>query len=184
MKEDDPVLLAYKEQRQYISAKNWGNEVEGLKQEYALPDEGVITGFSKEGWKTWVKKAIKKKAIEDLCKERSSMSKASDFPPEKHLQTKSYFFNLDYEHARILFRLRCQNLDIKAWHQYRYNDLECRLCGGTETADHVLRRCAMIRAEYVPSEVSVYTEDKTMQRKVAERGRMFIKQLEELMREG
>ena len=178
MADDDPVLLFYKVQLQYVSEKNWGNEVEELKQIYNLPTEAeAIRKLSKEEWKSMVKEAVRKRALEVLCKERDRASNGSMFETEDTLALKQYFYDLNVEHARILFRMRCRNWDIKEWHMYKYTDQHCRLCGEEETLDHVLRRCAAVKVEAIRANDSVYTSDKDAVKRIVIRAKSFSDQV-------
>ena len=99
--------------------KNWANESKQLRIEYDLNmKECDIANLGKEEWKKKVKEGVTRKALNDLCEERKTLSRATDYPEETDLAEKSYFSNLDSTHARILFRIRCKNWDIKAWRQY------------------------------------------------------------------
>ena len=157
---EDPVLLSYREQLKYTHAKNWGNESEELIRMYQLPtEESEIKKMTKEEWKATVKEAIRQKAVDELRRNRDRKSKAAGFEEEDRLITKGYLYYLNYEHARILFRIRCKNWDIKEWQDFKYPDQLCRLCrdGDTlETLDHVLRKCSVVKADAVPENVNVY----------------------------
>ncbi len=176
---DDPVLLTYRQQLQYAQEKNWGNETEQLKEIYKLPeDEKEILKCSKDEWKLKVKEAAVTRAVQDLCGERRTMSRADEFEMEDTLATKAYFYHLNYEHARILFRLRCKNFDIKEWKQHIYTNMTCRVCGEEgETLDHVLRKCRSVTTKPISHRLSVYTEVEELQREIVERVKSFKDQV-------
>ena len=159
--------------------KNWANESKKLREEYELNvDECEIAKLEKVVWKNKVKEAVTKKALKDLCEERHTLSRASDYPRELKLAVKEYFFSLNAGHARLLFRIRCKNWDIKAWRQYMYNDLQCRLCGeADETLEHVLAHCTQVSCEPLSSDIDVYSEDEEIQRAIARRAKLFADQV-------
>ena len=179
LSDDDPVLRAYEAQGYYIMEKNWANDSKKLREEYELNvDECEIAKLEKVVWKNKVKEAVTKKALKDLCEERHTLSRASDYPRELKLAVKEYFFSLNAGHARLLFRIRCKNWDIKAWRQYMYNDLQCRLCGeADETLEHVLAHCTQVSCEPLSSDIDVYSEDEEIQRAIARRAKLFADQV-------
>ena len=185
LSEEDPVLKAYKAQGKYIMEKNWANESKKLRIEYDLDiEESEIVKSGKEEWKQKVKKAVTKKALKDLCEERRNLSRATEYPEETELAPKMYFSNLNSTHARILFRIRCKNWDIKAWRQYMYHDMNCRLCGlGDETITHVLKVCREVKSEPLSGNIDVYTENTEMQKAITQRARSFADRVKEVEEE-
>ena len=182
---DDPVFKAYIEQGRYIMEKNWANESKQLRIEYGLNmEECDIANLGKEEWKKKVKEGVTRKALKDLCEERKTLSRATDYPEETNLAEKSYFSNLDSTHARILFRIRCKNWDIKAWRQYMYTDTVCRLCQmGEETIEHVLKHCSKVVSEPLTGDLDIYTEDLGKQKRISQRARLFAEQVKEVEEE-
>ena len=175
LSEDDPVFRTYKEQRKYIMERNWANEIIELRETYEL-QEIDVGELSKKKWKRLVKKNIRRKALDELCKERATLSRATEYPEEKQLAPKKYLTDLNAVHARILFRLRCKNWDLKEWRQYMYEDMSCRLCEQEdETLEHVLCCCGEVGREppLQRDNLNVYTEDHETQMKLVKRAKSF-----------
>ena len=143
---DDPVRIAYNEQKPYTNEPNWYNEICTLIKEYGLElDEETIRNMSREKWKEITSSAIHKTVLESLYKDCISKSKTANLPRYPSLSQQDYFQYLSPKRARMFFQLRAGVYDIKCNRSYMYNDEECRLCSNQkEDADHVLNQCSEI----------------------------------------
>ena len=178
LSEDDPVSKAYKEQGKYLMERNWANEIKELRERYEL-EQIDVEKVEKKTWKKMVKKKVREKALVELCRERTSLSRTSEYPDEKELAPKKYLKDLNAVHARILFRIRCKNWDLKEWRQYMYEDKLCRLCEqDDESLEHVLCYCRKVTS--VPlqgTDLDVYSDDIDIQLKIVTRAKSFADQI-------
>ena len=68
-----------------------------------------------------------------------------------------YLSVLHRSHSKIIFKWRCQTLDIKSHSTWKYNDLVCRGCGvENEDPDHVIN-CGS--ADIIETEIEVLNLD-------------------------
>ena len=177
---DDPVYQMYVEQGKYEMEINWANEVKVLRLKYELPQSDTdIKGMDKEKWKMIVKEKITEKASRALTEKLKTFSKGKDFSSVKEITTQKYFFKLDAESARTMFKLRSRTFDIKAWRKFKYPDLRCRLCNTEEeTFEHVVHGCKMMEDFGYRQPVNVYEDNMEMMKAVIERVGQFKSQVE------
>ena len=143
---DDPVQIAYEEQKMYSGEPNWYNEICSLMKSYGLEmNEQKIQNMSKDKWKEETSSAIRKTVFESLVADCLSKSKTSKLPRYPCYSQQDYFVNLPPKKARMYFQLRAGVYDFKCNRKYMYNDEICRLCNsGEESTDHVINHCDKI----------------------------------------
>ena len=118
--------------------KNWWTGVKELLSKYNLPSVNEIQEMTRTRYKGLVSEAINDVAFQNLKDECSARGKTSSvtystFGMQKYLQ------ELPSTHSRIIFRSRCQILDLKTHRPYNYANTTCRKCHDhEETLDHVL----------------------------------------------
>ena len=77
-----------------------------------------------------------------MNKQHTTLAKSSQMPPYAASKIQEYFNFLSPGDARLSFQIRVQVFDVKRWKKYRYEDLNCRLCGAdVEDINHVLNEC-------------------------------------------
>ena len=178
--EDDPVRLIWKHQVEMPAYNNWWTGVNELMVRYSLElTEVEIKELSKEAYKEKIKKAVRKKAFEDLklechSKENTKNLNYTEFKKQK------YIVKLYPNHSSIIFRCRSKTLNIKDWMQYKYGDDEkyCRWCGvSDETLDHIVN-CGYVGETIDSAEHIVHGSDLQKMKNIAERVEDFLQRVE------
>ena len=179
---DDPVLLAYQQQMNYVAEKNWANECIQLRAKYNLKEnDEEIALLSKEAWKERVKKIVTREVLQDLNEEKMSKKKVAATKIYESMEGEEYLTTLKPEHARILFRVRSGMSIVKEHRQYEYgeDDMLCRLCDcERETLGHVFQ-CKEMNSPMV-NEGDEYSEDMDKLEAVAVRMCDFGAQVDKL----
>ena len=141
--EDDPVhqmfvnLMALDQKGE----QNWWSHVKSLLVKYNLPvDLNHIKTLKKCNYKEAVNKSVENKTLNELNTQCKSLSKTSSLSYET-LKTQSYLLQMYPDQARIIFKIRCQMLDLKTQKSFmfREDDTLCRKCTlEEETFEHAL----------------------------------------------
>ena len=140
LEESDPVKQAFEQEKRYPFEKNWANEImETLSRFEIHESEEVIKAMPEQTWKNIYKKRIKEVAFKQLLEER--LKKGANLRYEK-LSRRGYFDILPFQDAKLIFKLRAEVYDIKAFRKFQYEDDICRLCNaGTENLEHIVNLC-------------------------------------------
>ena len=137
----DPVFQLFVEMQRFSEAgeKNWWTGVEKCLGKYQLPtDLARIKSMSKESFAVLVKKEVTRSALESLKAECAGLKKTAALRYDT-LKLQDYLSALYPSQSKIIFKWRCQTLDIKSHSTYKYNDLTCRGCGvNNEDPYHVI----------------------------------------------
>ena len=81
LEKDDPVFLAYSQQKVFMFEKNWYNEVSALRDEYNIQEtEEQMRSMTRDKWKATVKGYIYKYALNELNEENTHKKKTSHHP--------------------------------------------------------------------------------------------------------
>ena len=178
--EDDPVQKNWKHQIAMPEYNNWWTGVKELMLRYSIGmAEDDIKELSKESYKERVKKAVKKKAFEELnleCQNKEN-TKHIHYPEFKK---QKYIDKLYPNHSSIIFRCRSKTLNIKVWMKYMFGDGDnhCRWCGiCDETLDHVVN-CGYDGEVVESAEKIVLGSDIQKMRNIAERVEDFLRRVE------
>ena len=181
LEEDDPVYLAYCQQKLFEFEKNWYNEVETLRTKYGINKSNEqIKRITREKWKAIVKEHINKYALEQLNVENSQKSRTSHFSDRKTLEIQNYFLYLPPADARLYFAIRCGIVDLKTVRKYKYGeeDVMCRLCEiDEETLGHVINGCAKVPRTCLISDIYSLSKDVVVD--VVARMKTFVQLVEE-----
>ena len=150
MQNDDPVRVMYKEQLKFEYEKNWSNGVKALRQKYDIDEnDAEIANMSKETWKESIKKKIYKTALETLNKELATLKQSKFIPAYDCLKPQEYIYSVPPAQARNAFHIRTGIVDVKEVRKYKYQDVECRLCGENgENIEHIVNKCELITKTY------------------------------------
>ena len=155
----DPVFQLFEEMQKFSEAgeKNWWTGVEKCLGKYKLPtDFDKIKSMTKESFSTLVKKAVTRTALESLKVECAGLKKTAVLKYDS-LKLQEYLSVLHRSHSKIIFKWRCQTLDIKSHSTWKYNDLVCRGCGvENEDSDHVIN-CGS--ADRIETELNIINLD-------------------------
>ena len=132
---DDPVLLSYQEMLKFGSEANWANNILGLQQAYNLPlNDANIKRMDHRYWKSLVKSTINQVAFSKLVETCFTSRKMSHltYPrlkTSKYLHDIYYIYELDPQHAHVIFRAKVRILDLKISFKKKYaQNLSCPFC--------------------------------------------------------
>ena len=180
LEENDPVKKVYYEQLKYIDEKNWGNEVLKLRAKYNIPDtDPEIAEYSKDHWKSIVKRRIKTYALGILNREMSMQKHGCQMDQYHKLETQQYLKDLQPQKARKLFHVRAGILDVKTVRKYWYNDSVCRLCQqNDETVNHIVNECTLISR--TSGVIEVFTNNIVEMEQIADRCIQFANKTKEM----
>ena len=141
--EEDPVhqmfvnLMALDQKGE----QNWWSHVKSLLVNYHLSlDLNHIKTLKKCTFKEAVNKSVESKTFNELRTQCKSLSKTSSLTYET-FKTQSYLLEMYPDQARIIFKMRCQMLDLKTQKSFmfREDDTLCRKCHlEEETFEHAL----------------------------------------------
>ena len=125
-------------------------------------------------WKAKVHSKVKCNALSLLNEEKNQLSKSSAYPDAEDFKIAGYISQLTVSNACLLFRVRSRIIDIKEFHQYKYeNDKLCRCCElCEETLSHVWRDCPNLESEQC-EENDEFSEDVEVLEKVVRRVEEF-----------
>ena len=143
--EDDPVKAVYSQQLQYEYERNWANEIKELRTKYGIKEtDEEILALTKAKWKFMVKRKIHEYVLQTLNNNLSNL-KHCNVRTYEQMKQQEYLTLLSPAQARAIFQIRTGVYDIKACRKYKYEDMNCRLCGAsTEDVFHVVNVCTMI----------------------------------------
>ena len=128
LSEDDPVKMAYYEQKSFSSENNWAREIKNTLARCGLSEsEEEIAAMSKVKWKEVVSKQIKSVALKELNEKRKQLKNGSVVDEYDSLETQEYFQELNAQDSRTLFKIRAEVYDMKEYKQFKYDDTICRL---------------------------------------------------------
>ena len=157
---DDSELI----KRIYISQKNapvYGDWVKMIDQDKS--DLGIdltetdIQRYSKDVFKSFVKKKIHAKHLSNLSEMKIKHSK-SKFLDCSMLKPAEYIVSQKFttREKRLLFRLRSRTLELKGNFPGQFQDLICRTCGLADETQHHLLQCEAITSKlgYVQQQIS------------------------------
>ena len=159
----DPVFQLFVEMQKFSEAgeKNWWTGVEKCLEKYELPtDLEKVKSMSKESFSTLVKKAVTRTALASLKAECGGLKKTASLKYDS-LELQPYLSVLHRSHSRIVFKWRCQTLDIKSHSTYKYSDLICRGCGDSNEDPYHVINCGF--EEEIEGAVDVRVLDKLEQ---------------------
>ena len=101
---DDPVRIAYNDQKLYTNEPNWYNDICSLAKEYEVDlNEEAIQNMSKEKWKELTISAIHKTVLRSLYTDCVNKSKTANVPPYLCLSQQDYFQYLSRKELECFF---------------------------------------------------------------------------------
>ena len=102
-------------------------------------EEKTIETYPKSKWKTLVKNATKKSALQYLTYENSLLKNTKEISFEELKPSDYLQDNRNTSLSKIIFSLRSKTLDIKDWQPWNYFDNLCVGCEiKIETMNHFL----------------------------------------------
>ena len=125
------------------SKKDWMKSIEQDKQFLGIEtwDEEKIKSFKKQKFMNIIKELNKQRTFQYLLTKKETHSKVKylkyeELKIQEYLSPNRWITNK--EEAQFLFKLRCQQIAVKANMKWKYDDLQCRACRNeTETQQHV-----------------------------------------------
>jgi hypothetical protein len=170
LEETHPVKRAYEEQKKFTAEENWVKEMAATRIRFSITEsDEEIKQLTKPEWKRIVCRQVKKVALEELLEQRLKKGAAIIY---EQLDTKKYFKELSAGDARLMFKLRAEIYDIKAFRKYQYQDTACRLCDSAmENLEHIVNECREIPRS--TNKINLHTEDMDDIKTIIRRTRFF-----------
>ena len=135
--------------------KNWWTLTKTLLPKYNLNTLNLesIKSIKKCTFKKIVNNAVNDITFEDLKKECGSLKKTAGLSYSS-FSMQEYLTKLYPSQARLIFKARCQSLDIKTQSTYKNGgDIVCRKCGTEEeTLSHALN-CGYDKSDHINTDI-------------------------------
>ena len=135
-----------------------------------------IQEYSKSKWKTHISNIIKKNAFQYLVQENLELEKTKHINFEE-LKLSDYLMNnRNTTLSKIIFSVRSQTFDIKAWQPWKYYDNLCVLCYvKEENMDHFMSCESYRNIEPVNNWKNIFGNEPDEQFRIAENVRKRLK---------
>ena len=178
---EDPVRMAYEQQKRFIAELSWYNEVQCVLLKYGLTtDESIIGKMKIDAWTNLVKKKVTAKAVQQMNVVCNELSKMKQFPTLQRLQLQKYLHVMKPYDSRLFFRIKSNMIEMRAVCYYRFKDISCRLCGEEdETLHHVLNVCKYIERDITVDLLDLHKGDNGINNEIVKRVEKFRKKAKE-----
>ena len=140
---NDPVFVMFENMKMLSDAgePNWWSHIQTLLKTYNITENlEQMKQMKHASFRTMVNCKISEVALGELLNESEGLKKTSTLKYDS-LQVQGYLQHLYPNQARVVFKCRCQTMDIKTHLTYKYSDKICRGCGKEEeTLSHVINK--------------------------------------------